>query len=139
MPTKAKISKSATKLTPKQERFCQEYLKDLNGCQAAIRAGYSKRTARNLACNQLTKIHIQARIEQLKAARGEKTGVTQEWVVEMLQKVAQRCVESEKFDPSPAVQALDKLAKHTGAYEMDHKQAVSEAMAMFNALQGGKK
>ena len=45
-------------LTPKQERFCQEYMKDLNGTQAAIRAGYSKETARQQAQRLLTKVYI---------------------------------------------------------------------------------
>ena len=130
---------SGSKLPPKRERFCQEYIKDLNGTQAAIRAGYSKRTANEQAAQLLAIISVKSRVEELKAARGKKTGVTQEWVVEMLQKVAKRCIESKKFDPSPAVQALDKLAKHTGAYEADHRQKITEAMALFNAMQGGGK
>ena len=43
------------KLTAKQQRFCDEYLVDLNGTQAAIRAGYSKKTAYAIADNNLKK------------------------------------------------------------------------------------
>ena len=46
------------KLTPKQKRFCDEYLKDLNGTQAAIRAGYSKKTASVIATENLAKPYI---------------------------------------------------------------------------------
>lgn len=49
-------------LTPKENLFVAEYLKDFNAAQAAIRAGYSKKTARNIACENLTKPHIQTAI-----------------------------------------------------------------------------
>ena len=42
-------------MTPKEIKFCQEYLIDLNGTQAAIRAGYSKRSAKEIASENLTK------------------------------------------------------------------------------------
>jgi len=56
------------KLTDKQDRFCQEYIIDLNATQAAIRAGYSKKTARIKGCKLLTKANIQIEIQKLKAA-----------------------------------------------------------------------
>lgn len=55
------------KLTAKQKRFCDEYLIDCNGTQAAIRAGYSKRSARAIATENLAKPYIREYIdEQLK-------------------------------------------------------------------------
>jgi phage terminase small subunit len=54
----------------KQEAFVNEYLKDHNGTQAAIRAGYSKHTARAIACKLLTKVDIS---EAIKARIAEKT------------------------------------------------------------------
>lgn len=50
------------KLTPKQALFVAEYVKDFNGTQAAIRAGYSKKTAAEIASENLTKPHIAAAI-----------------------------------------------------------------------------
>jgi len=50
------------KLRPKQKKFIAEYLKDQNGTQAAIRAGYSVRSARAIACELLTIPDIQAEI-----------------------------------------------------------------------------
>lgn len=51
-------------LTAKQQRFCDEYLIDLNATQAAIRAGYSEKTARIIAAENLTKPNIKAYIQQ---------------------------------------------------------------------------
>lgn len=53
------------KLTEKQERFCQEFVVDLNGTQAAIRAGYSPKTANRIASQLLSKLDIQERIAEL--------------------------------------------------------------------------
>jgi phage terminase small subunit len=46
------------KLTAKQQRFCDEYLLDLNATQAAIRAGYSKKTAKQIGQQNLTKLDL---------------------------------------------------------------------------------
>lgn len=76
------------KLTDKQERFCQEYLIDLNATQAAIRAGYSENTARDIGCENLAKPNIQARLSELNKERSEATGITQKRVLEEYAKIA---------------------------------------------------
>jgi len=76
------------KLTAKQRRFCEEYLVDLNATQAAIRAGYSEKTARFIANENLTKPYIQSRIQKLMEDRSRRTGVTQDKVIQELAKVA---------------------------------------------------
>lgn len=53
-------------MTPRQEKFCIEYLIDLNATQAAIRAGYSKRTADRIANQNLRKLEIQSRIKKMR-------------------------------------------------------------------------
>lgn len=58
-----------TGLTARQEQFCREYLIDMNATQAAIRAGYSENSAKEIGCENLTKPHIQRRIEDLKQSR----------------------------------------------------------------------
>ena len=60
------------KMTPKQKRFCDEYLIDLNATQAAIRAGYSEKNARNIASENLAKPNIKEYIEN-RMAEKEKT------------------------------------------------------------------
>ena len=60
------------KLTPKQARFCEEYLVDLNATQAAIRAGYSVESAGSIGSENLTKPEIRARIETAMAERSKE-------------------------------------------------------------------
>ncbi len=62
------------KLTPKQERFCREYVVDLNATQAAMRAGYSKKTAYSAGQRLLKNVEIQKRLSVLVKARQERTG-----------------------------------------------------------------
>ena len=75
-------------LTEKQRRFVDEYLIDLNATQAAIRAGYSVKTAREQASQNLTKLNIQQAISEKMAERSRRTGVNQDRVVMELAKIA---------------------------------------------------
>lgn len=72
------------KLTPKQQKFIDEYLVDLNGTQAAIRAGYSKKTAQRIASENLSKPVIRAAIQKRQAKLQSKLEVTQETVLREL-------------------------------------------------------
>lgn len=72
------------KLTPKQEMFVLEYLKDLNATQAAIRAGYSKRTAEKIGSENLQKPEVRAAIDAAKNKRSTKTGIDAAWLLERL-------------------------------------------------------
>ncbi len=75
-------------LTPKQSLFVEEYLKDLNGSRAAIRAGYSAKGANVTASKLLTIPNIATAVDKAKHARAEKAGITQEWVVNRLLQIA---------------------------------------------------
>jgi phage terminase small subunit len=68
-------------LTDKQKAFCEEYLIDFNGTQAAIRAGYSKKTANEIASENLAKPYISAYIKFLQEQRSKRTEVTQDRVL----------------------------------------------------------
>jgi phage terminase small subunit len=72
------------KLTDKQEAFCLEYLIDLNATQAAIRAGYSEKTAKDIACENLAKPNIKERIIELKAKRAKEVNYTAKNVLDRL-------------------------------------------------------
>ncbi|MGN0692920.1 MAG: terminase small subunit [Oscillospiraceae bacterium] len=76
------------KLTPKQERFCEEYLIDLNATQAAIRAGYSKKTAYRIGANLVQKSSVMERISTLKAEQSKRTEVTADKVIAELAAIA---------------------------------------------------
>lgn len=71
-------------LTAKQHRFAEEYLIDLNATQAAIRAGYSRRTAYSIGHDTLKEPEVAAIIERLMAARAARTGIDAEWVLRRL-------------------------------------------------------
>ncbi|OHV24933.1 terminase small subunit [Rhizobium sp. RMa-01] len=71
-------------LTAKQARFVEQYLIDLNGTQAAIRAGFRKHTAHQAAYELLRKPEIIAAIEAAKLARSERTQVDADWVLKRL-------------------------------------------------------
>lgn len=68
-------------LTPKQARFVQEYLVDVNSTQAAIRAGYSKKTAQEQSSRLLSNVMVSAAVAKEQHALAEKTGVTAEKVI----------------------------------------------------------
>lgn len=76
------------KLTKKQELFVNEYLIDLNATQAAIRAGYSVKTANEQGSQNLAKLSIQEAIAKAMAERSKRTGVNQDRVVMELAKLA---------------------------------------------------
>lgn len=76
------------KLSDRQQRFVDEYLIDLNGTQAAIRAGYSAKTANEQASRMLTKVSIQQAISERMAERSKRTGINQDRVVLELAKIA---------------------------------------------------
>ena len=111
-------------LTARQQRFVDEYLKDLNATQAAIRAGYKATTA--VAANAarlLTNVKVQEAIEARKQARVERVELEQDWVVNELRKVAQKCLPVEDDDGKPmanivnvGVKALELIGRHQGIF-----------------------
>lgn len=77
----------AKKLTEKQKRFADEYLIDLNATQAAIRAGYSQKTASRIAIELLNKTHVSKYIQGRQLSREKRTEITQDKVLAELAKV----------------------------------------------------
>jgi len=75
-------------LTPKQQCFCDEYLLDLNGRQAAIRAGYSEKTADQQAARLLANVKVQKYLQKRKQERVERTEITQDMVLFELANIA---------------------------------------------------
>ena len=75
-------------LNDKQKRFCEEYLIDLNATQAAIRAGYSVKTANEQGSQLLAKLSVQEEISAKMAERSKRTGVNQDRIVQELARLA---------------------------------------------------
>ncbi|HDS6402387.1 TPA: terminase small subunit [Morganella morganii subsp. morganii] len=76
-------------LTDKQEMFCREYLIDLNATQAAIRAGYSEKTANRTASENLSKPDIQIRISELMKERSDRLQIDADYVLNRLVEIDQ--------------------------------------------------
>lgn len=75
-------------LTPRQAAFVREYLVDLNSTQAAIRAGYSARTAKQQGSRLMTNADVQSAIQAAQASREQRTEITADRVVAELARVA---------------------------------------------------
>lgn len=80
-PKKREAAATARELTPKQSLFALEYLVDLNATQAAIRAGYSAKTAASQGERLLRNVEIQAEIAKARKAREERTAVSSDRVL----------------------------------------------------------
>lgn len=81
------MNEEEKKLTPKQEKFCQEYLVDLNATQAAIRSGYSIDTAHSIGWENLRKPEIQLRLTELRNELSSTNGNLAQQVIDELKKV----------------------------------------------------
>lgn len=74
-------------LNPKQLRFCEEYVIDLNATQAAIRSGYSQKAAKEVASRMLTNANIKAKIKELQSEIGKRLEITADMVVREFAKI----------------------------------------------------
>lgn len=99
-----------TKLTPKQEMFCKEYLVDLNATQAAIRAGYSEKTAEVIGCENLRKPNIADYIQKAMDKRSEKVEISAEWVLKGIKDLTDKLSHSD--NPSAAYKGYELAGKH---------------------------
>lgn len=90
-------------LTPKQQRFVDEYIIDLNGRQAAIRTGYAERSAEVTASRLLSNANISLAINKALAARSQRTEITADYVLSTILETVERCKQ--------AVPVTDKTGK----------------------------
>lgn len=108
------MSRRARPLNAKQQRFVQEYLVDLNATQAAIRAGYSEKTANEQGSRLLANVSVAAAVHGAMAALAEKIELTAEWVCHELVANARKARAANDFAASN--RALELLGKHLGAF-----------------------
>jgi phage terminase small subunit len=133
-------------LTDKQEAFCQQYLLDLNATQAAIRAGYSEKTAQEQGSRLLSNVIVASRVRELMAGRAQRVQVDGDWVLGRLIEISDKCMEAKavmvfdpvdkclvqkatpdgellyEFDSSGANKATELIGKHLGFFEQHQKQ-----------------
>jgi phage terminase small subunit len=141
-------------LNPKQRRFCEEYIKDHNGTQAAIRSGYSKKTAQEQSSRLLSNVMIKEYIQSLEQPIKDQCLVDAATLREGLKIVMERCLQKKakieydhidkmmkpklddetgeplfEFDANGAIRAIEQLGKHIGFYEKDNKQTGTGELA----------
>lgn len=108
-------------LNERQKRFCEEYIVDLNATQAAIRAGYSEKTAASTAARLLRNVKVQKYIAQLQAERGRRLQVTQDDVIKEISDIALLPLDDDNVlsgivKVKDKVKALELLGRHFGAF-----------------------
>lgn len=129
-------------MTDKQINFCREYVKDYNGTQAAIRAGYSEKTAAVKANQLLHKENILNAIKQNQKELVESSCLTEEKVIAKVEEILERCMSAEpvmewnyeehryeatgeyQFDSKGALKAIEMLGKHLGMFDKKEKKSV---------------
>lgn len=99
-----------TELTPKQVMFCKEYIVDLNGTQAAIRAGYSEKTAAEQSSRLLTNVRIQSYVQSLLNKRIKKVELTAEDVLLDILDTRKTAKEQDKLNER--IKCNELLGKH---------------------------
>lgn len=104
------MEKKEKKLTPQQEMFCHEFIKDLKVIPSMLRAGYAETTANKKCGNMLSNPLIAARIEELRADQMRRTQITQDEILKRLIRIADAAENTE--DHQPAIRALELLGKH---------------------------
>lgn len=110
-----------SELTIKVKEFCKQYLIDLNGKQAAIRAGYSEKTAEVQASRLLSNVNVQNFIKELMNAREKRTEITQDKVLTELAKIGFfdiRKLLDEKGNPIPLHELDDQTAASIAGLDM---------------------
>ena len=82
-------------LTPKQAQFVAEYLIDLNATQAAIRSGYSEKTAYSMGQRLLKNVEVAEAVAKAQNIRSERTEITQDYVLNSIFSTMERCKQAE--------------------------------------------
>jgi phage terminase small subunit len=106
-------------LTAKQEEFCRQFTVDFNGTQAAIRSGYSRRTAAVIAHENLRKPQIQSCIAQIVKRRNATTEITAQTVIREIALVA---FAKGWVADRDRLRGLEALAKMLGLYRMSRSE-----------------
>lgn len=120
-------------LNEKQLRFCEEYIVDFNATQAAIRAGYSDKSAYSQAHDLLKKHEVQERIAELKKNLAKNTEITFDWKVNKLNEILQRAMNNiydkhgneRPTDIKAAISAINELNKMQGHHSEEKLRITS--------------
>ncbi len=130
MKNNNKILKEESRITDKQMKFCEEYLVDLNATQAAIRAGYSIKTARSIGNRLLTNVDIRRCIDKLKEKQSQRTQISADRVLKEVARLA-------FYDIRKAFDEDGRL-KNPKDLDDDTAAAIANIEALYSRLPGKK-
>jgi Terminase small subunit len=123
-PLELRLARAEIHHAPRQQRFVDEYLIDLNATQAAIRAGYSARTAEQQGPATVGKIEIADVVQKAHAVRGERVQITQDDVLRGLQREA--TLSGDGSSHAARVSAWGLIGKHLGMF-IERRQQPNES------------
>jgi phage terminase small subunit len=137
---------AAVTLTVKQRRFVEEYLVDLNATKAAIRAGYSERTAHSAGPRLLENVEVSTAIRIGMDARAERTRITADDVIATIEQTIRRCAQTESvrdargnaiegkytFDAKNVLRGCELLGRHLGLFK--ERPEVSQTLAITRTI-----
>ena len=103
-------------LNDRQQRFVAEYLVDLNATQAAIRAGYSEKTAQPQSARLLSKVMVKEAVAIGQAEKAKRTEITQDYVLAGIRDNVERCQGEEGYNPQAALKGLELLGRHLAMF-----------------------
>lgn len=146
-------------MNARQQRFCDEYLICLDATAAAIKVGYSAKTAHSIGHENLNKPELKKYIESKQDKLSEKLQLTQEWCLNRFKEISDRCMQAEPlminigkekvqatdddgnllfiFDSAGANKATEQIGKMLGYYIKDNEQKKPEQPSYFEI--GGKR
>lgn len=128
-------NESSKKLTLKQIRFAEEYIKDLNATQAYKRAGYKATTdivAANNAQKLLKKYLIKSYIDKLQKERADELKIDAKYVLQHLIKMAENKSEGEYVENKDRIKCLELIGKHIGMFtdKIEHSGSMNNNVAI---------
>lgn len=150
---------STKTLTPKQTRFIQEYMLDLNATQAAIRSGYAKNGAEVTGSRLLRNPKLAEALASAKKERAESLKIDADWVLKELVSLYYKCIGDTKpllqsrskkhlrdgagnalytFNAGGAARALELIGKHVDVQSFKDRVEHDVGMSLIERLQAGR-
>ena len=150
---------SMNKLNAKQLRFVEEFMLDLNATRAAVRAGYSEKTAHSCGPRLLGHAGVASAIAAAKKARAEATKIDSHWVLQQAVELHRRCMQEVKpalhpktrkqmkdsggnliynFNAAAATRALELVGKHVEIGAFRDRLEITSEMSLVERLQQGR-
>ena len=120
-------------MTDKQKRFCDEYLTDLNATNAAIKAGYSEKTAYSIGQRLLKKVEIKKYIEQVQNDLKNQSDLTKESILNKLKNYGFADIDNSKISPKDAIKALEVISKMLG-YDIPPQKGEGRIQELIEAV-----